>query len=161
MTPTPRALQQMYRLSTSAMFPALLDITYVEDSVTKHLRLVNNDEDMVYDGNTYSWASFKYTPPSYSDKKIGDGTISISSVDQSIVSIIRGISTRATASVVAAFYYDEAGTLYFEGIEEWVFELSQVNWNGAVATWTMEYDNRMSIRVPCDKMTAQKCPGVA
>ena len=150
----------MYRLSTSAMFPALLEITYLEGSTTKYLRLVNNTEDMVYGGNTYTEAIFKYTPPSYSDKKMGDGTISISSVDQSIVTIIRSIQTRASACVVAAFYYDD-GTLYFEGIEEWVFELSLVNWNGTVATWTMEYDTRMSIRVPCDKMTAQKCPGVA
>jgi hypothetical protein len=160
MNPSPKALQQMFRLSTDALFPALLKITYVEDSTTKYLYLVNNGEDLIYNAQTYTASSFKYTPPAYSDKKIGDGEISISCIDQSLIGIIRNIQERATAQIIAAFYYQD-GALLFEPIEEWNFELSNVTWNGAVATWKMEYDNRMSLKVPADTLTPQKCPGVA
>lgn len=157
---TPKALQQIYRLQTAAMFPALLKITYVEDGVTKYLRLVNNDTDLTYSEEVYSCARFKYTPPKYSDKQIGDGSITISAVDQTIVQIIRSISTRATAQIVAAFYFED-GTLLFEPIEEWTFQLAKVSWDEGVATWQMIYDDRMDILVPCHKMSAQRCPGVA
>lgn len=160
MIPSPKALREIYRLETSAMFPALLKISYTIDSVPGQLRLVNNTEDMVFEGETFSAASFKYTAPKHTDKKVGNGTLSISCADQKIIEIIRSIKDRAQAEVVAAFYYDQ-GTIVFEGLEEWKFDLTKVTWDEIVATWQMEYDNRMSLLVPCDKMTAQKCPGIA
>lgn|GEM_PF-2642987 len=163
MIPSPKALREIYRLETSAMFPALLKISYTIDSVSGQLRLVNNDvEDMVYEGETFTAASFKYTAPKQTDKKIGNGSLSISCANQKIIEIIRSmpVGYRAQAEIVAAFYYDK-GTVVFEGLEEWKFELTKVTWDEIVATWQMEYDNRMSLLVPCDKMTAQKCPGIA
>ena len=162
MIPSPKALREIYRLETSAMFPALLKISYTIDSVPGQLRLVNNTEDMVFEGETFTAASFKYTAPKQTDKKIGNGSLSISCANQKVIEIIRSmpVGYRAQAEIVAAFYYDQ-GTVVFEGLEEWKFALTKVTWDEIVATWQMEYDNRMSLLVPCDKMTAQKCPGIA
>jgi len=162
MIPSPIALREIYRLETIAMFPALIKISYTVDSVPGQMRIVNNTEDMVFQGETFSAASFKYTAPKHTEKKVGNGTLSISCANQKVIEIIRSIPVgyRAQAEVVAAFYYDE-GTAVFEGLEEWKFSLTKVTWDEIVATWQMEYDNRMSLLVPCDKMTAQKCPGIA
>lgn len=161
MTPSIKALQQIYKLATTAMFPALLKITYVIDGETNYLRLVNNKVDMIFNGETYKAYSFEYEAPKQSDSRMGNGSLSISCIDQEVIRIIRSITNRARAEIVAAFYFAEDGTTYFEGIEEWKFDLASVTWDGLVATWQMIYDDRMSIIVPCAKMSAQRCPGVA
>lgn len=157
--PTPKAKQQMFRLSTSAKFPALLEITHpsLDGGV---LRLINSDQSVEYNGKLFNAANFSYTAPKYSDKQMGDGSITISAIDQSIIVAIRKMNGRAKAVVVAAFYFDE-GILLFESMEEWKFSLTQVSWDNLSATWQMQYDDRMRIMAPCDKMTPQKCPGVA
>jgi hypothetical protein len=153
-------MEQIFKLMTTAMFPALIKFTYTEDGITKHLRLVNNTVDMVYDGETYIAASFKYNPPKNSDRKMGNGTLSISCIDQSMIVLIRSLKARATAKVTAAFYYDEDNHLYFEPIDEWTFKLSTVSWNESVAQWTMLYDDRMDIQFPSVKMNSLLCPGI-
>jgi len=159
MNPSPKALQQMYRLRTNAQFPALIEITHA-DIPGGVIRLVNSDENMTYLGYVYLASCFKYTPPKYNDKKMGDGSITISAIDSEIILVIRNLFGRAKAVVTASFYYDN-GAILFEPIEEWKFDLASVSWDGSAATWQMKYDTRMDIVTPCDKMTAQKCPGVA
>ena len=161
MTPSVKALQQIFKLTTTAMFPALLKVTYVIDGVTNYLRLVNNTVDMIFGGETYKAFCFEYQPPKQSDSRMGNGSLSLSCIDQEVIEIIRAITDRAHAEIVAAFYFSEDGTTYFEGIEDWNFELSSVTWDGTVATWQMIYDERMDNIVPTAKMSAQRCPGVA
>ena len=143
------------------MFPALIKITYVVDGVTNILRLVNNRTDMIFNGETYTAFCFEYTPPKVSDSRMGNGTLSLSCIDQEVIEIIRSIKDRAHAEIVAAFYFAENGTTYFEGIEDWEFDLSSVTWDAGVATWQMIYDDRLDNLVPSAKMSALRCPGVA
>ena len=154
-----KTLQQIFRLTTDGSFPAFLKITHplITGGV---LRLVNHRDDLVYDGEIYTAASFKFNPPKYSDKQIGNATITISCIDQTVIEIIRKIQTRASATVVAAFYF-EGGDLSIDPIEEWSFDLSSVSWDGIYATWTMVFDDHMNDLVPCNTMSAMTCPGVA
>lgn len=156
---TPKTLQQIYRLTSEGSFPAFLEIYHPEIDGGVW-RLVNYRTDLVYNGNTYSAAIFTFTPPKYSDKQINNATISISAIDQSVIELIRKLSSRASAKIVAGFYF-EGGDLTIDPIEEWEFKLSSVNWTEISATWELLYDDRLDIQVPTDKMSAQKCPGVA
>lgn len=157
---TPKTMQQLYRLNVGGSFPIFIDVVH-EDISGGIIRLVNAKEDMVYDGYTYRAASFRLTPPKYADGKFGNGTITISCIDQEVVVFIRtmrALKGRPKATVVAAFYF-EAGDLTIDPIEEWEFEMTIVNWTEVSATWQMVFDDRMSLVCPVDIMTAVKCPG--
>ncbi len=156
---TPKAAQQLARLSTSAYFPILLEIeSPVFDGGI--IRLVNNTVDLVYNGNTFRAASFEFTPPKNTDKKIGNATLSISTINQEVIIAIRSMQDRAKAKAIAAFYYEE-GILNFEPLEEWSFILAKVSWNEIVATWEMLHDDRMETVAIADRLTPQKCPALA
>lgn len=155
-----KAAQQMLRLSSKAYFPILLEI---ESAVFAGgvMRLVNNETDLEYNGYTYRAASFRFTPPKYSDKKMGNATLSISTINQEVIVAIRSMTERASARVVAAFYFDDAGVLTFESMEEWTFQLAKVSWGDIVATWEMIYDDVMENVAIADRLTPQKCPALA
>lgn len=161
MIASPKALQQLYRISTDAYFPIFIRLFFTLNGISDSERMVNNTEDIFYSGETFKASSFVFTPPSVENKKISNGSLTISCIDQRVIEIIRGVSGVITCEVVAGFYYDNNGSLIIEPIEEFSFELAEVNWNGISATWEMQFDNRMSIQTPCDKMSAQRCPGIA
>lgn len=156
---SPKAAQQIARLSTGAFFPVLLQI---ESPVFDggEICLANNKTDMVYDGKTYRAAAFEFAPPKYTDKRIGNATLSISTVNQEVTIAIREMQERARATVIAAFYYED-GVLTFEPLEEWSFLLQKVDWNEMIATWEMIFDDRMDAVAIADRLTPNKCPGLA
>lgn len=156
---SPKAAQQMVRLNSSAYFPILLQIVSTAFDGGE-MCLVNNKTDLEYGGKTYRAACFEFSPPKYTDKKIGNATLSISTINQEVLIAIREMRERATANVIAAFYYDD-GVLTFEPMEEWSFSLRRVSWNELVATWEMIFDDRMDNVAISDRLSPQKCPALA
>lgn len=64
------------------------------------LRYVNNNQDITYDGYTYSAANFNYTPP---DSQNEGGTLEISSIDNyQIVEWLEKADDRYTLEVMGA-----------------------------------------------------------
>jgi len=156
----PKTMQQLFRLTTEGMLPVFLEIEHpdLEGGV---IRIVNAPTDLEYNGETYRAASFKFTPPEMRDGKYGNATLTISCITQEVIEVIRTLQSRATATAVAAFAFDDEGVLEIDPIEEFTFVLTNVTWSGVYATWQMIFDDRMSVVVPVDIMTALSCPGCA
>jgi hypothetical protein len=160
---TPKAEQLIARQETYAKFPFLIKVTHpLFDSP---LYYANSNTNIVYDDGTgeqtYEAAYFSIDPPDKDGSKIGDAQLTISAVDQFWIEKIRSTQIAAKITFIAAIQYDDGTISGVEPIEEMEFTLRVVNWNENVITWAMVFDERQRILVPCDKVTALKCPGAA
>jgi hypothetical protein len=156
---TDKAEQLIARMETYAKFPYLIKITPPMFDVS--LYFSNSDENIDYNGDTYKAAYFTIDPPDKDGSKIGDATLTISAVDQFWIEKIRTTQIAAKIKFLAVIVYNDGVVSGVEPIEDMDFTLRAVNWNEDTITWSMVFDENMAIRVPCDKATALKCPGVA
>jgi hypothetical protein len=155
---THKAEQLIARQETYAKFPFLIETAH---PVLGAFYYANSDEDIVYGGEEYKAAYFTIDPPDRDGSKIGDGQLTISAVDQVWIERIRSTQIAAKIKFIATIVYDNGGVRGIEPIEAMEFTLRVVNWNEEAITWAMVFDENMAIIVPCDKVTALKCPGVA
>jgi hypothetical protein len=91
------AVQELLRQQTSDVILALLEIEH--ENLSSPIRVVNNHTDITYETNTYTGFPFKITLPAENDENIGDVTLQIDAVDQSIVNAVRNMTTRPTAKI--------------------------------------------------------------
>lgn len=159
---TKNANQQMVRLQTFAMFPYLIKIEYINENgqlITE--RYANTDEDLVYNNETYSACYFKVQPPTRSNSSISDGKIEFSTVDQSWISKVRTAKERITCEFISCIKYDDNNEIVgFEEIDRTKFTLIKANWNEQTISFTMMFDDRQNLCVPCDIANAYKCPAL-
>lgn len=152
-----KSKQQILRMETYAKFPYLIEISHEEYGV---FRYANSTEDITYNGNVYSSSWFEISPPERKDNSIGNASLTISSIDQFWISKIRDTDIRAKIKFIAVIEYtDDMNIECVEPMDELDFELTKSSWDGEFSiSWTMEFDDGMSIVVPCDKATSQKVP---
>jgi len=144
-----------------ARFPYLIRIDHEEDPVFP-LYFVNADEPVTFEGNIYNAASFSIDPPSRDGDKIGDAALTISAIDQFWIQKIRAVQKPAKLLFMAVIVYDEDnGVEGVEPMEEISFTLRVARFNEVSVTWTMVFDERMSILVPVDICNAMNTPGCA
>ena len=150
------AQQQLLRMETQAKFPYFIEISH-PDIGTAYM--VNADEDKVFDGHTYGACFFSIQPPEHTESSIGNATLTISGVDGEWIQKIREQQNLFSCRFVAAIEYTDNGDEVFEAMEDNHFTLRGAQWVDQTITWTMEYDSNLSIKVPCDVATPQKCAG--
>jgi hypothetical protein len=161
-TMTQYARQQMVRSQTHAQFPYLIKIIrYIDEINTEYFRYVNSDEDLVYEGETYTGSTFVLDPPDKEGSKIGNAQITISAVDQFWIEKIRTTQIPPRIIFVAGIVYNNGVISGIEKIEQFEFTLRNAQWNEHLISWVMSFDENMQIRVPCDRATSQKVPGAA
>ena len=73
------------------------------------LYFVNNNEDVVFDGNTYKASSFKYTKPSTIGGVLKNGTLEITAIDNDVIDIID--TSDELFEVTAVGIIDEGGDI--------------------------------------------------
>lgn len=129
---SPNLRAQMYATEMQDVPLVVLDIV----SGANHLRFVNNNENIIYDGNTYLATSFQFTPPGLSEGEIESASIAICNIDREIVTIIRTITdpplVTANLVLVGASVVREAGP--------WEFELRDVSYNAKTLSGTLVYN---------------------
>lgn len=145
-----------------AMFPYFIEI---ENDELGTFRYVNADEDMSWGGKTYLGACFSIQPPDKTENKIGDGSITFSSVYESgeWIRKLRSTTKRSTLRVVAAIIYSADSII--DGIEpiyDTEYIMYDASWDGESGEIkiTFKYDEGMDISFPCDEMDEIICPGV-
>lgn len=149
--------QQIVRMETRAMFPFLIEVT---DPAGEQYLYANSDEDIVFDGRTYTASCFKVTPPEKTQDGIKDALLTISAVDQVWIAKIRSFSERSSVRFVAAIVYEDGGTKYAEAIEDITFTLTKATWTDTAIRWTMTFDEKMNVNFPATKLDSQTCPGL-
>jgi hypothetical protein len=155
---TPKAEQLIAIQETYAEFPFLIKITHPTFGVFCY---ANSSNDIVYNGEVYQAGYFTLDPADQDGSKVGDGQLTISSVDQFWIEKIRSTQIAAKIKFLAMIVYNDGIISGVEPITEMNFTLRVVNWDEKKITWAMVFDENMAIQVPCDRATALKCPGAA
>jgi hypothetical protein len=155
---TNKAEQLMAIRQTYAKFPYLIKITHDTFGIFLY---ANADEDITYNGEVYKASYFTIDSPDKEGSSIGNGQLTISSVDQFWIEKIRTTQLAAHITFIAVIVYNNGIVSGIEPIERMEFTLRSVNWGEDTITWAMVFDENMAIVVPCDKCTALKTPGVA
>jgi hypothetical protein len=156
------AKQQMVRMQTHAKFPFLVKIIrYIDDENKEYFRYANAEENITYDNEVYMGSLFVLDPPNEEGSKIGDAQITISSVDQLWIEKIRTTHIPPKIIFIATIVYDDGIIIGIEKIRQYTFTLRNAQWTDTTISWTMSYDENMRIRVPCDRASSQKVPGLA
>lgn len=163
---TPKAQSEILRQQVHASFPYLIEITY-DDYGT--FRYANSDDDLEFDGNTYTACTFSVAPPDKTESKIGDGSLTFSAIynNREWIKKIRGTSKRGKIRVVGAILYaDNYSVDGIEAIYDTEYTLSDASWsedasrNESELTFKMKFDDGMDIVMPCDTIDELTCPGV-
>jgi hypothetical protein len=82
---------------TADVWLVLLTISHPD--LSDDIRVVNNNVNVSYSGDTYVAFPFKIELPSESEEKASDVTLEIDAVDRTIVQTIRELTTKPTASI--------------------------------------------------------------
>ncbi len=158
--------QQILKMNTSAKFVKLLLIEYTDNqgNVTLY-RYCDCDNNVTVTENgvtvTYEPYSFKIKNGEKNDTSIGNGSLTLSAVDQLWIGNIRNTRQKIFATVKDAVVYTQNGTEATEVIEEISYRLKNANWNEENIQWTMLFDEKNDIIVPCDKGNSQVTSGCA
>lgn len=148
---------ELLKMNVRAKFPYLIKIThYKNDNTSEVYRYSNTDEDIVYEGETYTGSCFAITPSQKNNEGVSDAKISISAIDQEWIEKIRNTSKRAKIEFIATIMTDST----IEPIDDIEYDLSTATWDDSVIQWNMEFDNLADILVPCDEFNSLSCPQV-
>jgi len=137
------AFSQMSGQSGSYALPWLIELS--SDSGLMMQRLVNNNSDISYGGNTYTASSFEYTPAPSVSGFDGGGSLSITVVDNQVIDIVETYR-RVKLTVVGVLV--QGGTIY--PVSNYVHLWGSVSWNRGKATFNFEKDDRLSMTFPGD-----------
>ena len=143
---------QIYATEMSDVPLVILDIV----SGATHLRFVNNNQDIIYDGNTYQATAFNFIPPGHTEGELESARLSICNIDRQIVAVIRTINTpplvTANMVVVGDTVEREAGP--------WEFELRDVSYNAKVLSGTLVYNVHHKEILSTIRFTSENFPSL-
>jgi hypothetical protein len=141
--------------------PILLEITHGVAGYDNPLRIVNNNVDLDYGGNTYLAFPFTYDPPDQKeDGTITSARLTISAVDQSISAILRSTATPPTVVARAMYWSDESGAIQFTELVNWALTLRNVTGNVQNISGELVFDDRLESQFPALEFTPTNTPGI-
>lgn len=155
------AKQELFKQSSSMVIPVFVDISYVTSGgATQVLHLVNNTEPLTYLGTTYTPFAFRFDPPSETATSISGARITVDAVDQSVIAILRDTPNAPVLTFVATFYFDESGTIYYEQLASWAFNMKNFSYNVDTITCELEYDIHWDDQVGSVYISPSTMPGL-
>lgn len=128
-----------------------------------YLRIVADDNKVVYKQKTYLPCAFTYSAPELDGKKVGTASISITALDARINRIIRSIKIPSEVSVVSMFAKvtkDSGGFIYkYRELNSKPFKMSSASSSKTTATFNLTFGNNFSQNIPFDVATQDRVPG--
>lgn len=150
--------RELARRNTQAKFPLLIKI---EHEALGNFYYANSDQDIQYDGQTYTGSVFSLAPPNKDMDKVSSGSLTISTIDQQWIEKIRSTQIPAKLYFMASIVYDTNGTIQIEKLGEDSFTLRAANWNEIAISFDMIFDENMTILLPAEDCDPFTCPGCA
>ncbi len=142
-----------------ASFPFLIEIWKPSDP-TNIERFVNASEDKEFEGNTFTASYFVVQPPERTETGFKDATITLSTIDQSWIVRTRTTQERYKIRFVAVIDYDDDGTEYIEALDDISFSLTNATWQETTIQFSMKFDERMNVNIPCQRLNQFVCPAL-
>lgn len=160
-------MSELFDRASDGNIPILVDIQHGnimwEDNIEQengHLRLVNNNAKVKYQGKTYYPAYFSFITPSEDGQKVGNTSVTISAIDQRIIEVIRSIKS-APKCVFEAFYTRLTDTqIVFSKLYYYEFQMDSATWDGITAKWNLVFDSAAQLNVPRVLATVNRCPSI-
>lgn len=161
-------LKELFDQNQSGNIPVLVEIKHPEikwkdnsqEQENGYLRLINAPMAVMFNGHKYLPSVFQFSIPKEDGSKVGDTSITISSIDQRIIEVIRAIKTNPIATIEAFYSKISDDEYMFSKLYHFEFKMGSCSWDDVTAKWTLEYDPAMQINVPKDKATTFRCPAV-
>lgn len=160
-------IAELLRPDTDGSIPVLLDIYHKDiewgdldnEQEAGHLRLINANYSVKYNGHSYMSSVFTFSPPQEDGKKVGNANITISAIDKRIIEIIRSVSSKPVATI-EAFFVKNDNEVSFSRLFNYEFEMTSVSWDGISAKWNLVFDPVSILNIPRDLATQARCPAV-
>lgn len=139
---------------TNEVFLYLLEISHT--NLSTPIRVVNNRENIIHNGNTYLATAFNFTPPAESDGEIQPAKLTIDNVDRRIVEAIRTINSLADISAIVVLASDP------DTIEVGPYEmiLKNVSYNSETVSGDLIYLNYVLHNISTIVMNNKNFPGL-
>lgn len=148
-------LAALFAAETNSVFLKFLEIDHA--SWAQPFRFVQNNEDIVFDGETYQQFPFQIEPPHDSATDISPGTLTLDNVERTLLPSLRNaMSTGGITVHMFIVNYSEPDTV----IDFWDFELQAGRYNNKTIECTLLYESILNESVPCDDATPAKNPGL-
>lgn len=154
-----RSISQDFRdniYSPEMLSVPLITFRLSHPDLLEDILVVNNNENIVWNGDTFLATSFKFTPPSMEESKEAGATVSICNVDRRLISLIRsiqgGLTAEANLIVVGDTIEREAGP--------WFFYMNQITYNKDSVTGSLTSNYRSRQVLSTIKINVNNFPGI-
>jgi hypothetical protein len=134
----------------------LLMLKISSDELTTPLYFVQNNEDIVSNGNTYKAIEFSANIPTEDNGKVQDSSISISGITRQVTEAIRSI---VNAPDVEMFLVRADIPDIVEG-GPWYFKLRSISYDVNTITGSLRYETALNRNLSTIKVTNQTFPAV-
>lgn len=119
------------------------------------LYLTDNNESITYDGHTYQPYFFRFEAPEENEDTDGSATLTIGSVDQTMIDLVRSIDTfdPPTVTIVAVWVENWQSEPVFSQLSGYKFIIIGADWNASTMSLTLGLDALLNYDIPFDKFT--------
>ncbi|MDR2426475.1 MAG: DUF1833 domain-containing protein [Endomicrobium sp.] len=148
-------LAKLFKKRVPGMVPILLKISH--DSLSNPLFLTDNNEPLVYESETYQPASFIFTFPEQSKDSVGLAKITMGAVDQTLINLIRNLTSPLQIRFAAEYYEDGN----FSRLDGFSFQLINVSWNALTFSGDLAFKSLLDMDFPSGEFSSITTPGVA
>jgi hypothetical protein len=149
------AKKEIFASQTGAAFLSVLQISH---SQINTIYLVNNMEDVVYDGNTYTAYAFKFEPPKDKEGGVQNSRLVLPNVDRTILTAIRSLTSALTVSAAVIMIMPN-GT----GSKEagwWDFDLKNISYDALTISGDLIYSLELRNNISMVKYNNITFPGL-
>lgn len=137
---------------------AVVFLLKIEHASMTTLYLTNNTVDLTYSGQLYTATGFEPTLAPETEDNNSAGEIVFCGVDQSVMTLIRGLSfPRPTLTMMAA-YWTETGT--FDAFETQVLEIESVSGGAGTLVASLTISDCLKCEIGTIEFTANSFPGL-
>lgn len=132
----------------------LLKISH--DSLESPIFLTDNNRPIEYDGNVYNPYFFRFDAPEENEDTNGSATLTVSSVDQGFIDLVRSIGqdNPPVVSLVAVWIENWEGEPVFSKLEGYEFIMAGVSWDVVSMTISLGLDTLLNYDIPADKFNS-------
>jgi hypothetical protein len=148
-------LAKLFKKRVPGMVPVLIKLKHTE--LMTPILLTDNNQPLVYNGETYKPATFMFAFPEASTDSVGLAKLSLGSVDLHLINIIRNLTTPLQVRVVAEYYEDGN----FSNLDGLNFELINVAWDALVISGDLSFKSLLDMDFPSGEFSSLTTPGVA
>lgn len=155
------AIEAATQLISDVLLLTILDIEHTSSGT--HIRLVNNNEDISYDSNTYTAVGFDFSFPDEKEDGFGQARLVINNADLWLTPTIRSLSGefKVTPRVVSATDLT-ADPPEFNTVEreDMPIIITDLKYDGKQVSIQMSYEHHSTYQYPCDMFSPTNFPGL-